>query len=64
MIRAHDGFNNPSFALVVRDAKEVPALAGPAVLTKLATLVGTVTTTSEMAKFGTEAVAAMAYIVR
>jgi len=64
VIRAHGGFDRPSFALVLRDAKEVSALAGPAVLTNLATPVGTAIITREMAKFGTEAVAAMAVIGR
>jgi putative MATE family efflux protein len=64
VIRAHRGFEKPSFALVIRDTKEVSALAGPAVLTNLATPIGTAIITREMAKFGTEAVAAMAVIGR
>ena len=64
VIRAHNGFAKPSIALIVRDTKEVSALAGPAVLTNLATPVGTAIITREMAKFGTEAVAAMAVIGR
>ena len=64
VIRMHDGFDRPSFALILRDTREVSALAGPAILTNLATPIGTAIITREMAKFGTEAVAAMAVIGR
>lgn len=64
VVRAHNGFEVPSFGLLGRDAAVVSALAGPAVLTNLATPVGTAIVTREMAKFGTDAVAAMAVIGR
>jgi Na+-driven multidrug efflux pump len=64
VVRAHNGFDIPSFTLIWRDAKEVIALAGPAVLTNLATPIGTAIVTREVAKFGTDAVAAMAVIGR
>jgi MATE family, multidrug efflux pump len=62
--RVHNGFTSPSIALMRRDAQTVAALAGPAVLTNLATPVGTMIVVREMAKYGTEAVAAMAVIGR
>lgn len=64
VIHAHNGFAKPSFLETARDFAAVSALAGPAVLTNLATPVGTAIVTREMAKFGTEAVAAMAVIGR
>lgn len=64
VIRAHNGFKKPSLGLIRRDFRAVSALAGPAVLTNLATPIGTAIVTREMAKFGTEAVAAMAVIGR
>lgn len=64
VIRAHNGFAKPSFQITSRDFMAVSALAVPAVLTNLATPVGTAIVTREMAKFGTEAVAAMAVIGR
>lgn len=64
VIRAHDGFAKPSFGMISRDSRVIFALAVPAVLTNLATPVGTAVVTREMAKFGTEAVAAMAVIGR
>jgi Na+-driven multidrug efflux pump len=50
--------------LIKRDAKAVLALAGPAVLTNVATPVGSAIMTREIAKYGTEAVAGMAVIGR
>lgn len=64
VIRAHQGFAKPSFQIASRDFLTVSALAGPAILTNLATPIGTAIVTTEMAKFGTEAVAAMAVIGR
>lgn len=64
VIRKHDGLAMPSFGVLRRDFVAVAALAGPAVLTNLATPVGNAIVTREMAGFGTEAVAAMAVIGR
>lgn len=64
VITKHQGFARPSLGLFARDFKAVFALAGPAVLTNLATPVGGAIVTREMAKFGTDAVAAMAVIGR
>jgi len=58
------GFGRPSFAGLRRDTKALAAIAGPAVLTNLATPVGAAIVTREMARFGTDAVAAMAVIGR
>lgn len=64
VIRAHNGFAKPSIGATARAFMAVSALAVPAVLTNLATPVGTAFVTREMANFGTEAVAAMAVIGR
>ncbi|WP_037256298.1 MATE family efflux transporter [Roseobacter sp. SK209-2-6] len=64
VIRKHDGFSRPSARVFLSDIGKVLAIAGPAVLTNLATPFGTAIVTREMAKFGTEAVAAMAVIGR
>ena len=62
--RRHDGFVRPSLRLVRRDATAVSAIAGPAIMTNLATPVGNAIVTRALASFGTEAVAAMAVIGR
>ena len=54
----------PSLRLVRRDATAVSAIAGPAIMTNLATPVGNAIVTRALASFGTEAVAAMAVIGR
>ena len=64
VIRTHDGFARPSFRVLLRDAGTVISIGVPAVMTNLATPFGTAIVTREMAKFGTDAVAAMAVIGR
>ena len=63
-IRRHNGFDRPGAALLMRDAAAVSKIAVPAVLTNVATPVGSAILTREMAKYGTEAVAGMAVIGR
>ena len=63
-IRVYGGFCRPSFGLVRRDFRAVSAIAGPAVLTNVATPVGSAVVTREMAAYGTDAVAGMAVIGR
>lgn len=60
----HNGFAVPSVGLMVRDFSAVVKLAGPAVLTNVATPVGSAIVTREMSKYGSEAVAGMAVIGR
>ena len=64
VIRRHAGFVAPSARLIRRDFVVASAIAGPAVMTNLATPVGNAIVTREIARFGTEAVAAMAVIGR
>ncbi|MGB1033614.1 MAG: MATE family efflux transporter, partial [Primorskyibacter sp.] len=63
-IRRHNGFARPTPRMIARDMRAVSALAGPAVLTNVATPVGQAFVTSEMSKYGAEAVAGMAVIGR
>lgn len=63
-IRRVQGFAPPSLGLLRRDFLTVAVIAGPAIMTNLATPIGNAFITREMAKFGTEAVAAMAVIGR
>lgn len=63
-IRHHNGFAPPRIALVARDIKAVSAYAVPAVLTNVATPVGSAIIMREMSKFGSDAVAGMAVIGR
>jgi putative MATE family efflux protein len=63
-IGRHRGFAVPSSRLVHRDFLAISAIAGPAVMTNLATPVGNAIVTREIARFGTDAVAAMAVIGR
>ncbi|WP_208999298.1 MATE family efflux transporter [Roseibium sediminis] len=59
-----NGYARPSLSAVSQDLRPMLAIAGPAVLTNLATPVGNAIVTREMAKYGTDAVAAMAVIGR
>ncbi len=64
VLKVYQGFAKPSVELVKRDARAVSKIAGPAVLTNVATPVGMAFVTREMSKYGSEAVAAMAIIGR
>ncbi len=63
-IRLHDAFARPRAVAIMTGMRPALALAVPAVLTNIATPVGTAIVTREVAQFGTEAVAAMAVIGR
>lgn len=63
-IRYYDAFAKFNANEVSEDMAEVASIAMPAVLTNVATPLGTAIVTREMAKFGTEAVAGMAVIGR
>ncbi len=62
--RRHDLLGRPSAACLFQDMRRVLAIAGPAVLTNLATPVGAAYVTRAMAGFGAEAVAGQATIDR
>ena len=64
VIKSYDGLAPPRMDMLARDASAVFAIASPAVLANVATPVGSAVVTREMAKFGTDAVAAMAIIGR
>jgi len=64
VVRIHQGFAAPKAGFLKRDAKAIGAIAGPAILTNVASPVGTAIVTREMARYGTDAVAAMAVIGR
>ncbi|MEO0862445.1 MAG: MATE family efflux transporter [Pseudomonadota bacterium] len=63
-IKIHDGFARPNAAMVKRDLQTVSTIAAPAVLTNLATPVGSAIVTREISSYGTDAVAGMAIIGR
>ena len=63
-VRVYDSFARPGIGLVTRDFAAVSAIAVPAVLTNVATPVGSAIVVREIANFGTEAVAGMAVIGR
>jgi putative MATE family efflux protein len=63
-LRQHSAYISPSIALLRRDLAAVSRLAFPAVLTNVATPVGTGLMIRIMAGYGTEAVAGMAIIAR
>lgn len=63
-IRIYRGFAWPRPGLIARDARPVFAIAGPAMLTNVATPIGSAIVTREVAQFGTDAVAGMAIIAR
>lgn len=64
VLRNHDGFAKPSVELLARDFKTASGIAGPAVLTNIATPIGMAFVTREMSKYGAEAVAGMAIVGR
>ena len=64
VIRFHDGYAKPAARQVIDNAKAIGGIAGPAVLTNVASPLGTAIVTREMARYGTDAVAAMAVIGR
>lgn len=64
VITIYDGLASPRLDMLARDLKPVFGIAAPAVLANVATPVGSAVVTREMAKFGTDAVAAMAIIGR
>ena len=63
-IKRYDAFAPPAWSFIKRDTKRVFNIALPAVMTNVATPVGTAIVTREMARFGTDAVAGMAVISR
>ncbi|MFB2532162.1 MATE family efflux transporter [Paracoccus sp. p3-h83] len=63
-VQVHDAFARPSLAGLRPDLRAINAIALPAVLTNIATPVGNAIVTRELARFGTDAVAAMAVIGR
>ena len=62
--RHHGGFDTPQLASLRDDFGAVMTIAGPAVLTQLATPVGQAYVTRAMAEYGEEAVAGMAIVGR
>ena len=63
-IRRHNAFVAPRLRLLLRDYQPVSFYAVRAVLTNVASPIGTAIVTREMSKFGAEAVAGMAVIGR
>lgn len=63
-IRVYDAFAMPRIERIFGDLSEVISIAIPAILTNVATPLGSAIVTREMAKYGTEAVAGMAVIGR
>lgn len=63
-IKQYDAFARFKLSEVSGDMSEVTRIAMPAVMTNVATPLGTAIVTREMAKYGTEAVAGMAIIGR
>ncbi|MBF9043069.1 MATE family efflux transporter [Rhodobacterales bacterium HKCCE4037] len=64
IVRFHGGFDRPAWADLRLDLSPIVALAGPAILTQLATPVGQAYVTRAMADYGEEAVAGMAIVGR
>ena len=64
VIRHYGGFTRPSFGDVSLDFTPIFAIALPAILTQLATPIGSAYVTRTMASFGEEAVAGMAIVGR
>jgi putative MATE family efflux protein len=64
LVRVHEFMNRPTLAGLVRDFKEIRAIAFPAILTQLATPFAAAYTTYAVAPYGNEAVAASAIIGR
>ena len=63
-VRHHGGFDRPSTASLMQDARPIAVIALPAILTQLATPVGQADVTRAVAGFGAEAVAGVAIIGR
>lgn len=64
ILRHHGGLARAGLPELGLDARPILAIAGPAILTQLATPVGQAYVTAAMARFGEEAVAGMAIISR
>ena len=64
LIAHHSGLTRPEFSQLLRDLPAVIALAFPAILTQLATPVGSAIVIRAMAQFGESAVAGMAMVAR
>ena len=64
IIRHYGGIARPSGAELTRDLTPVFAIAGPAILTQLATPIGQAYVTRSMAEYGEDAVAGMAIVAR
>ena len=64
VIKVYQGINRPSISGLVPDVSPVMAIAFPAILTQLATPIGSAYVTRTMATFGEEAVAGMAIVGR
>jgi len=64
VIRLYKGFAKPNASQIARDFRAVSNIAGPAVLTNVATPVGAAIVMREMSKFGSDAIAGMAIVGR
>ena len=64
LIRVYGGFGRPTPSSILPDLRPVLAIAGPAILTQLATPIGQAYVTRTMASFGEDAVAGMAIVSR
>lgn len=64
VIRIYEGFAKPNANLIARDFRAVSNIAAPAVMTNVATPVGSAIIMREMSKYGTEAIAGMAIVGR
>ncbi len=64
VLRVYHGMATPRAEFLIRDFRAVAGIAGPAILANVATPVSSAIVVREMAKFGTDAVAAMAIIGR
>ncbi len=64
VVRRYNGFAKPAPTTISRDFRAVSAIAGPAVMTNVATPVGAAIVMREMSKYGTEAIAGMAIVGR
>lgn len=63
-IKVHNSFARPNLQLLQSHLRTITGIAGPAVLTNIATPIGSAIVTREIAKFGTDAVAGIAVIGR
>ena len=64
VVRHHGGFTRLRPPGFIADMRDIAGIAGPAILTNMATPVGTAYVTRQMAQFGEEAVAGMAIVTR